>query len=474
MNRTTKLLAIILVGAFVWEAGPLLAMTYHVYPLGTGRTGGDKIYGLSQFEWSRAVAGDIFLLYDDLGSFKETITVYGKGSSDRPIVIKPAPSELPVIDGTLVLTGAAHVNIEGLTVANSPYAGVIIKTGSHHVSVSRCAVKDNALGIWIGDGAGMKNRVTDNEVSFNKTHGIAVDRLNCSPGKETIIGGNRVFENGHHGIEINGSYYVIEKNEVFNNGKDLVGTSGIHIYSLSPDQDSGDHNIIRYNVSHHHTALSGADGNGIQLDQWCDFNQVYYNICFANDGAGINIFDSSNDYIYNNTLYGNMLDPGKNHPIKAELILASDFKRNVDHTNKIVVANNIIVATGSSNYAIYVDRLTSDNRLKIERNLFYHTQGTAFYFWNGQTGKDVWLWNRFPGSATNVYGDPQFVHSPASSPADFALGPTSPAIDAGKRVGLTTDILGQAVPQGTSPDLGAIESQPATAPSMPKNPGRHE
>lgn len=471
MNSAIKYLAFLLIGVFVMEAIPLWAMTYHVYPLGKGTTAGDKIYGLSQFDWSRAVAGDTFMLYDDLGSFKETIAVYGKGSANRPITIKPATSKMPVIEGTLVLAGAEHVNVEGLTVTNSPYAGVIIKTGSHDVSVSRCLLKDNALGIWIGDGAGMRNRVTDNEVSFNKTHGVAVDRVNCSPRKETVISGNRVFENGYHGIEISGSYYIIEKNDVFNNGKSLDGTSGIHIYSFTPEEDSGDHNIIRYNISHHHTAFSGIDGNGIQLDQWCDFNQVYYNICFANDGAGINVFDSSNDYIYNNTLFGNMLDPGKSHPIKAELILASDFEHNVDRTNRVVVANNIIVATESSNYAIYVDRLTSDNYLKVERNLFYHTQGGAFYFWNGQIGKEILTWNQFPCSAANLYGDPQFVRFPAGSPAEFMLGPTSPAIDAGKSIGLTVDILGQAVPQGNNPDVGAIEFKPAKAPSPQKNEG---
>jgi parallel beta-helix repeat protein len=374
-----------------------------------------------------------------------------------------------VIEGSVVLVQAEYVNVEGLTITNSPYPGVIIKLGSHHVSVSRCLVNKNGLGIWIGDGAGMENRILDNEVSFNKTQGIGVDLVNCSVDKETVIKGNRVFENGYHGIEVNGSYYIIEKNEVFRNGKDLMGTSGIHVYSLSPEEDSGDHNIIRYNVSHHHVALSGPDGSGIQLDQWCDFNQVYYNICFANDGAGIDIFDSANDYIYNNSLYGNMLDPGGDHPIKAELILASEFTRNVDHTDNVSVANNIIVATNPSSYAIYVDRLTSDNRLTIEKNLFFHSQGNAFYFWNGQTGKDIPTWNRFPGSVSNSYGDPQFIHSPPGSLVDFGLTSASPAIKAGKSVGATHDILGQAVSQDTDPDLGAIQFQASATPTPPIN-----
>lgn len=469
MKRGIMFLLVVLIGAFAMPTSSGWAMTYHVYPLGTGTTGGDRIYGPSQFDWSRAAPGDVFLLYDDGGTFKEFLTIYSKGSPDLPIIIKPAPGEAPVIEASVVLVQAEYVNVEGLAITNSPYSGVIIRTGSHHVSVSRCQVTNNGLGIWIGDGGGMENRVFDNEVSYNKTHGIAVDSVNCAAGRETLISGNRVFENSYHGIEITANYYIIEKNEVFRNGKDLVGTSGIHIYSPSADHDSGDHNIIRYNISHHHIAKSGADGSGIQLDQWCDFNEIYYNVCYSNDGAGINVFDSSSDYIYNNTVYGNMIDPGNSHPIKAEIILASEFTHNVDRTNNIVLLNNIVVAENLSSYAIYVDRLTSDNHLEIEKNLFFHSQGAPFYFWNSQTGTDITAWNQFPGSVSNLYGAPQFVHASPRLPADFGLASSSPAIDAGKSHGVKLDILGQAVPQGSGADLGAVEFVPPTTLSPPTN-----
>lgn len=469
MKRVMMVLLAALIGTLVLPARATWATTYHVYPLGTGTTAGDRIYGPSQFDWSRAAPGDVFLLYGDRGTFKEYFTIFAKGSPSQPIIIKPAPGEAPVIEASVVLTQAEYVKVEGLTITNSPYSGVIIQAGSHHVSVSRCVVRNNALGIWIGNAAGMENRVLDNEVSLNRAHGIAIDLVNCAAGRETIIAGNRVFENGYHGLEINGNYYIIERNEVFRNGRDLMGTSGIHIYSPSADHDSGDHNIIRYNITHHHMALSGGDGNGIQLDQWCDFNKIYYNISYANDGAGINIFDSSDNIIYNNTVYGNMIDPGRSHPIRAELILASEFTHNVDRTNNVVVANNIIVANDPSNYAIYVDRLTSDNHLLIENNLFFHAQGAPFYFWNGQTGTRISTWNKFPGSTSNLYGDPRFAQSPPKAPGDFALGPSSPAIDAGKYLELIHDIMGQLVPQGKAVDLGAIESLPPLVPSPPRN-----
>lgn len=164
-----------------------------------------------------------------------------------------------------------------------------------------------------------------------------------------------------------------------------------------------------------------------------------------------------------------MIDPGNSHPIKAEIILASEFTQGIDRTNNIVLVNNIVVAANPSSYAIYVDRLASDNHLEIEKNIFFHARGTAFYFWNSQTGTAISAWNQFPGSVANLYGDPQFVHDAPILPADFGLDSSSPAIDAGRSHGVKLDILGQAVPQGGAADLGAVEFVSLPTLSPPAN-----
>ena len=107
---------------------------------------------------------------------------------------------------------------------------------------------ESGLGIWIGDGAGAGHRITGNILDRNATHGIAVDVINAPPDDPSYILANTVTGNGIHGMEINGSGYVIEGNRVSGNGVAMSGTSGIHVYARDAAQDAGDRNAIRYNI----------------------------------------------------------------------------------------------------------------------------------------------------------------------------------------------------------------------------------
>lgn len=60
----------------------------------------------------------------------------------------------------------------------------------------------------------------------------------------------------------------------------------------------------------------------------------------------------------------------------------------------------------------------------------------------------------------NVYGDPAFRSPSSSSPADYHLGPESPALDAGTSRGApATDLAGKPRPLGKGIDLGAYEEE---------------
>lgn len=429
----------------------------HVRPRGTETKPG-QVSGLYGIRWEAVRPGDTILLHGG-ATYRETFTVSAKGAPDRPVTIKAAPGETPAIEGTIVLRDARHVVIDGLTILGSRYSGVIIKEGSSNVTVSNSTIRNSGLGIWIGDGAGMENRLIRNEIFSNQTHGIAVDRVNCAPGRETVIEGNRIYNNGHHGIEINASYYVVEGNEVFNNGSAVPGCSGIHLYAKSSSQDAGDHNIIRYNTAYGNKDSRAQDGNGIQIDQWCDFNKVYYNISFGNDGAGINIFDGSHNEVFNNTLFNNMLDPGKTHVYRTEFLIASDVGRNENKASDIKAYNNIIMAEGN-NYAVYVDRLACKNPLYISNNLFFQKKGADFYFWCKSGGRDIAEWNRLKaGSGDDFYGDPLFVTARPSKKEEFLLKDGSPALDRARDWSQTRDILGNKVFKGKAADIGAVEAR---------------
>ncbi len=451
------------------------ATTWIVHPSGKPAAGQNEISGLSNIDWSQIKPGDVVQLKGSEGVYQEPFVIAVKGTSAATVKITSVPGETPVIENSILVVKSEYVEISNLTVTKSQYAGIIIKDGSNHITVSNCSVHDNSLGIWFGEQAGCSNLIVGNQIYNNSTHGVAVDLVNCSSGTETIISSNTVYGNGHHGIEIMGNYYIIEGNVVYQNGSASPGTSGIHIYSRSAQDNSGDYNIIRYNVSFQNKESNGPDGNGIQLDQWCDYNEVYYNICFENDGAGISIYDSSNSKVYNNTLIGNMVDPGGTHPFKAELYLASDVPNNVNHVKNVTVVNNILVATRPSTPAIALYSPATSNPQTIGHNLLYHTAGDIIYFWDGKTGRDISSWNQLAaGGGDDIVGDPQFVSLQGTTPSqvsDLALKSTSPAIDKGINMGQTRDLSGNTVPQGNGVDIGALESSSAvTTPAKPEPP----
>ncbi len=453
-----KAIFIALAFMVVMGTANLGATTWTVYPAGTAVSGTNNISGLSKINWGSIKPGDEIIIKG--GTYKESLNISVQGTASAPITIRAASGETPVIEGnSILISNSAYVKLQGLSVTKSSYAGIIINKSSNHITVLGCSVYENALGIWIGDGAGMENLIQENNVYNNSTHGIAVDRVNCASGKETKISKNKVYGNGHHGIEIYASYYIIEENEVFENGHATSGTSGIHLYSASPQEDTGDYNIIRYNLCYRNKESSGPDGNGIQLDQWCNYNKVYYNVCFENDGAGISVYDSANSEIYNNTLVGNMVDPGKSHPFKGELYLASDVPGNVNNVKNVKVANNILYATRAGIPPIAVYSPVNTNPLSIGNNILYHSLGDLLYYWAGETGKDINKWNTYAGGGgDDIYGNPLFKSLSGSSPSnpqDLALTAGSPAINKGINLGQTRDFLGNSIEN--APDIGALE-----------------
>ena len=190
-----------------------VAKTLHLHPVGTGTQHGNHYYGLWQIK--SIAPGDIIYCYDDDGAYNSPFFLGGwKGTAEQPITIINASGEHPVIKGYIDIQDSQYIEIKGLTVTESPYGGILIQKGSHHITVARCIVKNNALGIWIANGAGMANRIMHNEVFSNATQGITADHVNCTSGNETILAENHVYDNGYHGFEISANYYIIEKNVV--------------------------------------------------------------------------------------------------------------------------------------------------------------------------------------------------------------------------------------------------------------------
>jgi parallel beta-helix repeat protein len=347
------------------------------------------------------------------------------------------------------------VTVSGLTVQGAVNSGFIIRRGSTHVTVADSTVARSGLGIWIGDGAGAGHRITGNTLTDNKTHGVAVDVINAPPEDPSFILSNTVTGSGIHGMEINGSGYVVEGNRVSGNGVAMSGTSGIHVYAKDAAQDAGDRNIIRYNIVTGQKETTGQDGNGIQIDQWCDGNTVAFNVAADNDGAGINLFDAGSNLVVNNTTTGNMRDSGGKHVYRGEIVLASDYTKSVDRTANNRVLNNIAYATRPGIAAIVVEATTTDNANAIGPNFLGSAAGVPLYRWGTKAAGDG-AGLPLNGRGPDLTGTPAFRD--AASPMTGGLALTAAPARAAIPLGATRDIAGRPYAAGEAPTFGAYRS----------------
>ena len=379
-------------------------------------------------DWAGLGPGDEVILA--AGRYDAPLVVPARGTPERPILIRAATPLAAVFTNSIVFEGAEHVVLADLLVEKAANSGVIIRRGSEAITVRGVTVRESGLGIWIGEGAGAGHRLTGNRVERNATHGIAIDQINASQGRETLIEGNLVRDNGRHGMEIDGSHYVVLRNRVDGNGRALSGCSGIHTFCRTPDLPFGKNNVIAFNTVSGTRETTGQDGNGIQADQWCDDNLIAFNVCFGNDGAGINLFDASRAGVFHNTTVGNMLDSGGSHAYRAEITLSSDYTRALERPTDNEILNNVAVSANPAAVPVYVEKTAGSRPHVIGNNLLHSDTNGPLGFWGptGWRGADIAAWNAEKGGPPDLTGDPDLpvpgVASGAGRDAAEAFRPT--------------------------------------------------
>jgi hypothetical protein len=213
---------------------------------------------------------------------------------------------------------------------------------------------------------------------------------------------------------------VVTKNNVYDNQ-----TAGIFI-------ENGSYSTVAYNLVYNNT--SGSDTYGIRVSDWhnispTNYNRVYNNVIYGNEIGGIDVSGSQGseanrcigNEVKNNIIVGNATAPNPNQ-------LVAEFGGENDGT------------MGSGN--VYLN-----NALGPEQSHFIR--------WGNTTNKNTYAawYAAYPAAnGHTVKGDPLFV---STSIPDFHLQPTSPAINAGVNVGLTTDYAGN--PVHNPPSIGAYE-----------------
>jgi parallel beta-helix repeat protein len=382
------------------------------------------------------------------GTYYQQLTVFmANGTAAAPINIVPtSPQNPPQLTQGILVRGSAYIHLNGMHVTNplAALAGIVIDQGSHDIQVTGMTVQNAQAGIaigttaWggLGGPAGANNLISGNAVSQSQRTGIGIANLSDgSPGRLNRITGNTVTNSGGHGIDVdNTSYVQIDHNVVANSGlgvgiQPAGGYSGIHLYAPADVPGRCTQNIVRYNKvygTQERSALTTAygDGNGIQVDHFCDVNEVSFNVIWNNAGSGINIYIAKQNKIFSNTARGNLLQEGRisKYPPQwnpvGEITLSTapmyNGQNTQGRTNQNLVYDNI------------VDAVTTDS-----------ANGTVY----GAPGINVDYWAAPYG---NIVG-PNMAHGSAGSSGRIAVYYNSVAYTAGAAVDSATGTVGNLV-----------------------------
>jgi len=354
-------------------------------------------------------------------TFRESFSVSLQATEDARVVIGTyggAHGERATINGSITFDGAAHVSLRGLHVTGAENGAVNLVNGAHHIEVVDNEISDSAIGVWITNGAGVANRIDANLIHNNASHGVAITLAGGAPGEETVVSRNSILSNGDHGIELHANHVIVERNEVAYNGSANIGTSGIHVFSATPDEDAARHNVIRNNVVFGTYENFGPDGNGIELDHWAKDTEVYGNVLYGNSGQGFVAFRASDFRFYGNFVFDNMQSEAHlNFARPTEVFLGSFSVDPIDQVHDYTVYGNVIASSGtfsgsgSANItALLVDAPTIFLTRNIGANHYFNADGGSFYLWGfspdelwgpGEAGTDIETWN-----ALKQNGDP--------------------------------------------------------------------
>jgi len=336
---------------------------------------------------------------------------------------------------TLKLWGKSYVDIENINfIAGGSTAASV--GWPDHINFTNVVFDGNNDGIHYpcvvagSDIANWANNIVFDNCEF-KDAGGSKSGLSIEDWSHDItIKNSSAHDNTDNGIQVwtsgaasSGPYnIIIENTDSYSNSNYGMGLS-YHV------KDS----VIRYCRTYSNVVGFGGEAGGTG-------NEYYYNISYGNSQKGAEIDDGHtaanwyNNVFYDNGDHGIYIHSGA--------------------SNGQVIKNNIFYGLAAdSSYMIYVGgtvTITSDN------NCFYDT-GTNKWHWHGSDYTTFANWKTNSSQdASSINQDPVFIDASTNK---YSLQSSSPCIDAGVDVSLTTDYAGSTVPapSGGSFDIGAFE-----------------
>ncbi|MCD4773405.1 MAG: right-handed parallel beta-helix repeat-containing protein [Bacteroidales bacterium] len=429
-----------IIALFVWgllnSFNPIYADTYYVAPYGNDNNPGTEVqpWLTIQKAANTLIAGDT--VYVKTGTYNEQVIPQNSGSPGNYITYLAYPGDTVTINGTGIpvpiwygvfdITDKSYIEVSGLRVINSTYAG-IIAWGSSHIIIEKNYTY-NTVSSGIASWESSNIIIDSNEVELACNDGlqecITVAVTDTFEVKNNHVHHGGPGTNGGEGIDIkdgssNGKVY---KNHVHDMNMNRLG-----IYVDAWDKHTYNIEVFQ-NIVHHcaHGIIVASEAGGLLENV-----RIYNNIAYNNEEVGIWIANWSSAQqqpmkdikVINNTLYnnGNVWGGGIN-------VMNSDAEN-------VVIRNNIC----SQNLSFQIVIEDAPQNLIVDHNLIDGYMG----YWGEIYGSD------------SVVGNPMFVNP---LEADFHLLEGSPAINSGSSDNAPDfDFDGNPRPQGAGYDIGAYE-----------------
>jgi parallel beta-helix repeat protein len=456
-----------------------MATTYYV-----SGTGNDSSDGLSTGSAFRSLqkaanlvqAGDTVLVMD--GTYEATgkavLQLQNKqGNENNPITFKAYPGAKPVIKNSdggypVIIDGSSYITIDGFTIIG-PNDNITLEYAE-----SQKYVTTNRL--TRGTGISISPQIVNGEVARYSHHivirnntiskfpggGVGVDRADYITIENNTISETSLYSNlGHSAISILHSHnidnnttdykFIIQGNVIFDNQQFIPWTQAT--------QPTEGHGIIL--DSNRNREIDA----GIEEDPYKGRFLVANNTIYNNGGFGINVFQSENADIVNNTLYQNSRDPN----LKGEIV--------VINSGNVRAENNIMSARdGSRANMIYQSKdVVFDNNITYNSSVTFQAasppnatmgSGQSYVDSSAQTAAVA---NVINAELKNYLEQNPLFIDPANG--NFSLQAGSPAVDTGSNqfssvVGTdalkTTRRDGDGI-NGVQTDIGAYEYTGAPA-----------
>jgi hypothetical protein len=412
-------------------------------------SGDDAAAGTLENPWrtiqqavNRTGPGDTIVVQP--GLYRESVVILSGGTAELPLEIIASPGavlESPNPELSLsafdIRNGAGHLRIDGFEIRGGFHESVFLRPGAHHIVLRNLHIHRNRVGIWIAGAHAIL--VQSSVVEANSVHGI------------------RVYQ-GSREVEFEDTDSIANDDGEACNGE--------------ADGFIADQDVSGFRCRRCRAIANGEDGFDLAArdvfldrtwatDNGCAGMKLYQggrltNSVVARNRTGVVATNVSADSVSLELLHATLAENRG-----TQLLLRSPMEGFSTTPYAASIRNSILSGPGK------LAEIESGVTFFEERNLFFRPDSTAdaivFRQKSGTRvfrGQDINSGNYQAQTGTGAGSlavDPEFADVSTYTPS-----PTSPAVDRGSLLPLSSDVSGAPRSFGFAPDIGAHET-PFTA-----------